>query len=156
MNGIVEIDPLAASARLAGEPDLSLIDVRSVEEFEEGHPRGAWNIPLAFQDIGGMRPNPSFVEAVRACFASDASIIFSCAVGNRSALACRMLEAEGYDKVVNLSGGFHGIRDIRGQKVSDGWVDLGLPVSTEPEPGRAWAELQALLAAAERGGTAAT
>ena len=156
MNGIVEVDPMTASSHLDGEPGLSLIDVRSVEEFEAGHPPGAWNIPLAFQGIGGMRPNPRFVEAVRASFASDAFIIFTCAVGGRSAVACRMLEAEGYHRVVNLSGGFHGARDVRGQKISDGWVDHGLPVSSVPEPGRSWADLQATLALAARGGPAET
>ena len=41
-----EIDPKTAYARLESEPGSVYLDVRSVMEFDQGHPTGAWNIPI--------------------------------------------------------------------------------------------------------------
>ena len=39
------------------------LDVRSIPEFQQGHPPGAVNIPLLHLDpqTGQMRPNPEFL-----------------------------------------------------------------------------------------------
>src|SRR4051812_2629198 len=46
------------------------LDVRSVPEFEHGHPAGAFNVPLLHVDpqTGQMRPNPEFLTVVKANF----------------------------------------------------------------------------------------
>ena len=51
------------------------LDVRSIPEFEKGHPAGAFNIPLLHLDpqTRQMRPNPEFLAVVKANFpAGDA------------------------------------------------------------------------------------
>jgi len=52
--------------RVSPEEALSLVekegyayvDVRSVPEFESGHPEGAYNVPLAHLGPQGMKPQP--------------------------------------------------------------------------------------------------
>lgn len=52
------------------------LDVRTEEEFREGHPEGAWNVPLGFASPwGGMEPNPDFLAAVRALFPPGAPLV---------------------------------------------------------------------------------
>ena len=41
------------------------LDVRSIPEFEAGHPKGAYNIPLNHMGPGVMSPNPDFMAVVR-------------------------------------------------------------------------------------------
>ena len=53
------------------------VDVRSVPEFEAGHPAGAVNIPWAFANpAGGMTPNPDFLDVMKKMFTTDAKIVF--------------------------------------------------------------------------------
>ena len=40
------------------------LDVRSVPEFEAGHPTGAYNVPLLDMGPGGMVDNPEFLSVV--------------------------------------------------------------------------------------------
>ncbi|MFT5042969.1 MAG: rhodanese-related sulfurtransferase [Planctomycetota bacterium] len=55
----------------------TFIDVRTAEEFEQGHVAGAWNIPFALRDAGGgMAANPDFVTAMKRHFATDAHLVF--------------------------------------------------------------------------------
>jgi rhodanese-related sulfurtransferase len=107
------------------------VDVRSVPEYENGHPRGAHNVPLMHFDsqTGRMTPNPEFLAVMQANYASDAKLLIGCQVGGRSARAVQMLTAAGYDTAVNVRGGFGGSRDpATGQVVDDGWAQTGLPV----------------------------
>lgn len=131
----------AASLTSDAESDWHLIDVRTVEEFEAGHPAGAWNIPIAFAGSFGPRPNPQFVEAVAACFDRDAGLILSCAVGARSEQACYVLAKSGFARLLNIDGGFSGSRDMLGRIREAGWLECGLPVAGEAEPGRGWADI---------------
>ena len=53
------------------------IDVRTVEEFDQGHVPGSWNVPFAFRDpTEGMVPNPEFVAAIKRHFATDSHLVF--------------------------------------------------------------------------------
>ena len=49
------------------------VDVRSIPEFEEGHPQGAANVPLLHMQGGRMVPNPDFQPVIEANFPKDAS-----------------------------------------------------------------------------------
>ena len=40
------------------------VDVRSVPEFEAGHPAGAFNVPLLDMSPMGMTPNPDFLRVM--------------------------------------------------------------------------------------------
>ena len=48
------------------------VDVRSVPEFESGHPEGAYNVPLLHMGPAGMTPNPEFLSVMQQRFPKDA------------------------------------------------------------------------------------
>jgi len=119
------------------------LDVRSIPEFEQGHPKNAFNIPLLHLDpqTGQMRPNPEFLAVVRATFAADTPMVVGCKTGGRSQQACEILTAAGFADVTNVLGGFSGAPQL-GQV---GWAQAGLPVETR---GDASHEYEALRKAA--------
>ena len=144
--GFRELGALS-SAELAADPvaPWTLVDVRSVEEFESGHPAGAWNVPLGVKTWHGLVANPRFLEAMEAVFASEARLLLSCATGQRSRQACVVLGAAGFGQLVNVSSGFQGRHDLLGHTIEPGWQASGLPVEFEARPGRTWAEILARL-----------
>jgi rhodanese-related sulfurtransferase len=119
------------------------VDVRSVPEFEQGHPAGASNVPLLDFQNGRMVPNPAFRSVFEASFPKDANIVVGCKVGGRSMQAAAVLEAAGYKNVVDMAGGFSGQRDPYGRLASPGWVDAGLPVETAAPAEKTYAALAA-------------
>jgi rhodanese-related sulfurtransferase len=86
---------------------VKLVDVRTVEEFNEIRAVGARNIPLD-------RFNPATLLQSHENAAEP--IYFICAVGGRSAWACEAMMAAGYENVVNVEGG------------TQQWYSAGLPV----------------------------
>lgn len=118
------------------------VDVRSIPEFDGGHPDGAANVPLNHSQGGRMAPNPMFQAVIEANFPRDAKLVLGCKVGGRSAQAAALLEAAGFSSVVDMRGGFSGERDMCGRVSFAGWVDGGFPVATSPAPGNSYAELE--------------
>ncbi|MCC6649250.1 MAG: rhodanese-like domain-containing protein [Polyangiaceae bacterium] len=116
------------------------VDVRSVPEFEESHPAGAYNAPLMHAGPGGMTPNPEFLAAMQRAFPVDARLLLGCRSGARSLRAAEALAAAGYTDLVDLQTGFDGNRDGFGRVVAAGWRDAGLPVESGPGA-RGWATL---------------
>lgn len=127
-----EITPQQANDILKADDSVVYIDVRTPREFENGHPVGAVNIPVAFPDPArGMMANPDFVTVVEGNFSHDKKIIVGCQAGSRSTAAARILEEAGYQDISNMLGGFGGMRDQMGNTVAPGWEAAGLPVSQE-------------------------
>ena len=125
------------------------VDVRSVPEFEEGHPAGAVNIPLLHWDqrTGHMMPNREFLDVMRANFAADAKLLIGCQVGVRSAQAAQALVLAGFDDVTNVLGGFDGARDpMTGAVHAEGWIQAALPVESGRAEGRGYEDLRARVA----------
>jgi len=112
------------------------LDVRSVPEFETGHPKGAYNIPLMHAGKFGMSPNSKFMEEVTKAFPKDAKIVVGCASGGRSVGAASLMEMTGYQELLEMRAGFEG----NGRE--PGWRQTSLPQSGTPEPGRAYADLK--------------
>ena len=108
------------------------VDVRSIPEFEMGHPAGAVNVPLLHHDqrTGMMMPNRDFLDVMHANFPADARLLLGCQVGARSAQAAQMLSASGYTDVLNVAGGFGGGRDPMTGTFVEGWVQASLPVDS--------------------------
>lgn len=118
------------------EAGYHYVDVRTEEEFADGHVEGARNVPIAVADGGfGMRANPDFVRVMAANFPKDAKLVLGCKAGGRSAKACEILMAEGFTDVVNMDGGFHGRYDPMGRLAQPGWSQEGLPTATDPDDG---------------------
>lgn len=131
------------------DDDYAYVDVRSINEFEGGHPEGAYNIPLKHMLPGGMAENADFVAVVEASFPKDAKLIVACKAGGRSKAAKGLLEAAGYSDVLDQFAGFSGARDQFGATLEPGWQAAGLPIAIEAEDGRDYASL------AEKAGRAA-
>jgi rhodanese-related sulfurtransferase len=83
-----------------------IIDVREMHEYQDGHIPTAPLIPVGS------------VFARREELPKEGKIIFTCAVGQRSALACEMAAAAGLpaERLYNLEGG------------TEAWIKAGEPV----------------------------
>jgi len=134
-------NPAGVKQLLEQDPEYVYIDVRTVEEFEQGHVPGAYNIPILFRTALGMQPNPEFLDAVTRRFPQGQKIVFGCKSGGRSQRACEMLAQQGYAYLVNMAGGFHGASDMSGNMLEQGWAACGHDTSKQSQPGRSWKEL---------------
>jgi rhodanese-related sulfurtransferase len=133
-----EVNPQEAYDLLNSDPDCRYLDVRSVPEFEAGHPTNAINIPIMhFNPSSGMTPNEEFLAVVEANLPKGKKLVVGCKAGGRSARACQLLSQQGYADVTNVRGGFVAETDNFGRVVEPGWSMLNLPTSTEaPEADR--------------------
>ena len=75
------------------KPSIPLIDVRTPAEFRSVRAEGALNHPL------------ESLEAEALPFEKSETLHLICQSGGRSAKACQLLEAAGYEAVVNVEGG---------------------------------------------------
>ena len=71
-----------------------IIDVRTPEEFTDGHLEGAINIDIY---------NPAFEDSISA-LDTDGEYVVYCRSGHRSGHALMMMNAMGIDDVTNLGG----------------------------------------------------
>ncbi len=80
----------------SGMQEVSIIDVRTREEYADGHIEGARNIDFT---------SPSFSDEVIRTLEKDRSYVLYCRSGRRSALAAERMRELGFTNVVDLSGG---------------------------------------------------
>jgi rhodanese-related sulfurtransferase len=130
------IGPRDAFAKV--QEGYTYIDVRTQEEFDQGHPPGAVNIPIAFAGPSGMAPNPDFVSVVVASFAKDAKLVVGCKAGGRSKKACDALAQAGFRDLFDQYAGWDGARDSFGKLAEPGWSRVGLASETGSPPGRSY------------------
>ncbi len=118
MTGWLSTSAVTASAVLRRTPQISVtdlqtavnngavtvVDVRSANEWAGGHVPGALHIPLGY-----------LADRCRS-IPSGKSIVMQCQGGGRSAIAASLLERLGFIGVINLTGGF------------SAWTSSGLPV----------------------------
>lgn len=129
-----EVSVQEAYELIENDPECIYLDVRSVPEFEAGHPEKAINIPIMhFNPATGMTPNEEFSSVVESNLPKDAKLVVGCKTGMRSARACDILSQMGYTNVVNMRGGFAGMTDNFGRLIEPGWSTLNLPTSTESQ-----------------------
>ncbi len=77
-------------------PEYQLIDVRTPQEFEDGHLDGAVNIDYYRSD---------FAEQLRA-LKRDVPVLVYCRSGGRSAKASAMMRELDFERVYDMQGGF--------------------------------------------------
>ena len=129
---ISQLEPPQAHDLLMSNRDSVYLDVRTENEFAQGHPAGAINIPVVFiKGPGQMEVNDDFVAVAEKTLPKGKKLIVGCLSGGRSQRACEMLEQAGYADLTNVRGGFGGARDASGQVIVAGWRDAGLPVSSD-------------------------
>ncbi len=139
-----ELTPGDAAVRLDQDSDCIYLDVRTPEEFSQGHAPGAWNIPIFLADpaSGQMTPNPEFTLVCQAVLPPETPMVVGCASGIRSQQAIVTLSDFGYDQLSNLRGGFSGRRTPSGELITPGWADSGLPTETGDGGEHSWASLR--------------
>ena len=140
----LRIDVPQAHAALQENPRTVYLDVRTEQEFADGHPEGAINIPIGTPNPAQRRlePNPDFLAVARAAIPGDVPVIVGCKAGPRAELAARVLAENGYEDVRWMLGGFEGMTDPMGNVVAPGWAQLGLPASRETGAGVGYASLR--------------
>lgn len=87
------LTPEQAKARMEENPDLILLDVRTQEEFEQGHIPGAVCLP-----------NEMIAADMPFLFGKDAEILLYCRSGRRSADAAKKLRDMGFTTVFDFGG----------------------------------------------------
>ena len=86
---------------------VTVIDVRHLNEWSAGHIDGAAHIPLG-------RLEGRLAEIPR-----EKPVVMQCQGGARSMIGASILKAHGFDRVINLQGGY------------GGWAGAGLPTTTK-------------------------
>lgn len=103
---VTDVTPREAAELLKEKPGISVLDVRTPEEYAEGHIAEAVNIDFK---------NSAFSENI-ADLEKDQAYLVHCRSGSRSAEALKQLETLGLEKIYHLSSGMNG------------WQEAGLPV----------------------------
>ena len=98
---IRSIDSQDAKSLLDNEEEIILLDVRTPEEFAEGHLSGAKNL-----NFNG----PNFPEELRQLDPNQKYMLY-CAVGGRSGKTLKMMEDMGFKEVYNVSEGFKELKE---------------------------------------------
>lgn len=94
----VEADELAMD--MPFDDHLTVLDVRKINEFADGHVKDAINLPLAeMTDIAQI-----------AQLEEDQNIYIHCGGGYRSVIAASLLKRQGYHNLRNVSGGWEKIK----------------------------------------------
>ena len=95
MSRLKEISAKELFAMIQGKNHLELIDIRTPAEIERGVIPNAKTLPMHLIPL-----NIDFFSL------SQKQIVIYCRTGSRSAQACRFLNQQGINNVINLSGGF--------------------------------------------------
>ncbi len=129
-----EVTPEEAWRLLNEDPNAVLVDVRTQPEWMfVGVPDlsgvAAELVVVEWQVFPAMRENPNFAEEVAARGVTpEATAIFICRSGNRSADTARVMTAAGVERCYNLIDGFEGGLDSNRQRGTlGGWKAKGLP-----------------------------
>jgi rhodanese-related sulfurtransferase len=94
--GVEYITPAQLKSRIAANPRLVLLDVRTKVEFDGGHLKGAAWVERGVAEFVMVRQLPE----------PDVEIVVYCKVGHRTGLAVKALKSAGYRHVLGLEGGF--------------------------------------------------
>lgn len=86
------ISPVEYQAQFASD-DHFLLDVRTPQEFADGHIEGAVNIPVQVLD--------QYISQIP----DDMPVVLYCRSGNRSAQAVNILESAGFTDLYDIDGG---------------------------------------------------
>ena len=126
------VTPLEVSLRIAADGPATYVDVRTVAEFVQGHPRGrVINVPIEFYhpQTQAAHANASFAVVMTHTLALDTPLIVGGDEGPRAAAAAAALGAAGYSDVSVMSAGLAG------------WREAGLPVTGNNADGVSYVSL---------------
>ena len=101
----ITVDQFAEAER--HNPNIKILDTRKQSEFNSEHIYNAENIPLDFI-------NQTFEQVDK-----NQSYYVHCQGGYRSVIFISILKARGYDKLINVAGGFASIKKSGAFKITD-------------------------------------
>ena len=101
----IDVTVLEARSLIDDKPDLVILDVRTTSEYEDGHIKGAVNIPV--QELSARLDELS----------NEDELLVYCRTGNRSAQAVDILQDVGFTKIYHMDAGI------------TGWIEAGYPVA---------------------------
>lgn len=104
--GPINLDGAGAAEVLASDPAITILDIRTPEEFAAGHIKGAVNIDFTAVDF----------EAKVSALDPEKPYLVHCASGNRSGKALPVFDKLKFGRLYHLTNGFKG------------WVADGQPV----------------------------
>ncbi len=107
LDSIESIDADELAKRQEADPSIHILDVRKHSEHYSEHIMGSENIPLDY-----VNQNMSAID-------KDKTYHVHCAGGYRSMVFISILKARGFDKLIDVKGGFKAIKDSGKFKVSD-------------------------------------
>ncbi|WP_142783842.1 rhodanese-like domain-containing protein [Changchengzhania lutea] len=108
-NSVVETIAPEAFEQLLEKQTVQLVDVRTLEEFQEEHIEAAINMDFLA---------PSFIEEIDK-LDKDQPVLIYCRSGKRSANSIEQFQQVGFKKIVNLDGGILN------------WKSEGFPVTSQ-------------------------
>jgi len=91
---VQQVTPIESAERVANN-EAVIIDVRTVNEWNDKHIAGAKLIP-----ISDLKTRMGELEQFK-----GKQLIMQCAVGGRSSKAVEILQRAGFENVVNMTGG---------------------------------------------------
>jgi rhodanese-related sulfurtransferase len=100
------IDAQSAVTMIENDENVTLLDVRTIPEFKEGHLRGATLIPL--QQLN--------THTDKLASRKETKILVYCRSGNRSVAASRILEKHGFTPI-NIKGGILALKSAGAEVV---------------------------------------
>ena len=129
-----DVDATQTWEILKNIPEAVLVDVRTRAEWNYvGVPvleeLGKQTVLVEWQSYPSGDLNPSFADELESAgVARDATVLFICRSGARSAAAAAAMTSRGYQTCYNVSGGFEGPHDQQQHRGAiDGWKAQGLP-----------------------------
>ena len=133
-----------ARAAMERDPKTIYLDVRTEEEFADGHPERAINIPIGHPNpvTRMLELNRDFATVAKANLPLDTPLLVGCRTGPRAEAAAQVLANEGYTNLRWVYGGYVGITGPVGNRVAVGWLESGFPVTREPGPGAGYDALK--------------
>lgn len=104
------VTPDELTRRLAEDPELMIVDVRTPGEFETSHIRGSYNVPLNLLTEHTNDLADRF----------QGHVILVCQSGSRADKACSALNSAGFSTADVLTGGITAFKDHGGTVVGRG------------------------------------
>lgn len=107
----IETIPVARAKTLLGTPGVVFVDLRDPRELErQGRVPGAVHCPRGMLEFW-IDPESPYAKPV---FQQDATFVFFCAAGWRSALATKAAQDMGLAPVAHIEGGFAAWKEAGG------------------------------------------
>lgn len=100
----VSVDELLEKMNQA---EVNILDVRRASEFNSEHVKNAQNVPLDY-----INENMSEVDKHKTYYVN-------CRSGYRSMVFCSLLRARGYEKLIDVKGGFNAMKENKGFEITD-------------------------------------